>query len=116
MTACISAAGLFLSFIMMSYMVSDSLGQLVFLNSTLSLILFFGFFLTALLGSFLATRRMGKIANNVLIPISNDINKVVDDPEHILAPAQYTGSTEADRLSAQIRTLTAQLRRALRQH
>jgi hypothetical protein len=55
MTACISAAGLFLSFSMMSYMVSDSLGRLIFLNSTLSLILFFGFFL--------ATRRMSKIAN-----------------------------------------------------
>jgi hypothetical protein len=44
MTAYISAAGLFLSFSMMSYMVSDSLGRLVFLNSTLSIILFFGFF------------------------------------------------------------------------
>ena len=59
---------------------------------------------------------MSRIANNVLIRISNDINKVIDDPEHILAPAQHTGSTEADRLSAQIRTLTAQFRRALRQH
>jgi uncharacterized membrane protein len=63
MTACISAAGLFLSFSMMSYMFSDSFGRLIFLNSTLSLILFFGFFLAALLGSFLATRRMSKIAN-----------------------------------------------------
>jgi hypothetical protein len=44
MTACISAAGLFLSFSMMSYIVSDSLGRLIFLNSTLSFILFFGFF------------------------------------------------------------------------
>jgi len=115
MTACITAAGLFLGFSVMSYVVSDTLGRLILLNGALSLILLCGLFLAALLGSFLTSRRVSKMAGNILAPISNDINKVIDDPEYILAPAQHTGIAEIDSLSAQIRTLTAQFRRALRQ-
>ena len=115
MTAYITVAGLFLGFSVMSYVVSGTLGRLILLNGALSLILLCGLFLAALLGSFLTSRRVGNMAGNVLAPISDDTNKVIDEPEYILAPAQHTGIAKIDRLSAQIRTLTAQFRRALRQ-
>lgn len=80
MTAYITVAGLFLGFSMMSYVVSDTLGRLILLNGALSLILLCGLFLAALRGSFLTSRRVSNMAGNVLAPISDNINKVIDEP------------------------------------